>query len=132
MPYGAPTYAPQQPPAVPAASAQPKPIIRAQAPDEPNPVLPPLLTLPSPEKLGVAVRPVANTTDWTAIRVRMNELGLVRPYVESLPDGRSRFTCWLPADRRGLTRRIECVAATEEEAVQVGLQHAEQSRRDRP
>ncbi|HTU19518.1 MAG TPA: hypothetical protein VMG10_15765 [Gemmataceae bacterium] len=141
MPYRAPTYAPQQPPAVPAlprqntvptAAAPPKPLIRAQAPEEPNPARPPLLTLPSPEKLGVAVRPVANTIDWTAIHARMKQLGVVSYQMERLADGRSCFTCRVPTDRPGVLRRIESVAATEDEAVQLGLRQVAQIRGQRP
>jgi hypothetical protein len=138
MPSSAPTYAPQQP-AVPARpsqtavqAAQPKPLIRAQAPEEPTPARPPLLTLPSPEKLGVAIRPIADAADWAAIHARIEELGLVSFYMDSLLDGRWRFTCWLPTDRPGLTRRIECVAATKAEAVQAALLQAAQSGVNRP
>lgn len=109
-----------------------QPLIRAQAPEEPNPARPPLLTLPSPEQLGVAVRPVENATDWTAIHARIKVLGIVSFHMDSLPDGRSRFTCWVPSDRPGLTRRIESIAATEVEAVQLGLKEAAQLRRGQP
>lgn len=119
-PVYAPTYAPQRP----APPAQPKPIIRAQAPEEPNPARPPLLTLPSPEQLGVAIRPNDNAADWTSLRTRMKELGVLSFHLDSLPDGRTRFTCWMPGDRPGLSRRIESVAATESEAMQRGLQEA--------
>lgn len=131
MTYPAPTYAPQAS-AVPAVPARPQPLIRAQAPEEPNPARPPLLTLPSPEQLGVAIRPVENTTDWTALHARMKELGVLSFHMDSLADGRSRFTCWMPLDRPGLTRRIECVAVTETEAVQRGLQEVAQMRRTSP
>lgn len=80
----------------------------------------------------MAIRPVENGIDWTAIHGRMKELGVVSFHMDSLPDGRSRFTCWVPRDRPGLTRRIECVAATEVEAVQLGLQQAAQTRRSAP
>lgn len=137
--YPAPTYMPRQPvvPAAPAAAQatgnrQMQPLIRAQAPEEPNPARPPLLTLPSPEQLGVAVRPVENATDWTAIHARIKVLGIVSFHMDSLPDGRSRFTCWVPSDRPGLTRRIESIAATEVEAVQLGLKEAAQLRRGQP
>jgi len=128
MTYPAPTYAPQRPvpPSFPqnGRTAQPNPLIRAQAPEEPKPARPPLLTLPSPEQLGVAVRPVENVVDWTALHARMKELGVLSFHMDSLPDGRSRFTCWMPGNRSGLTRRIESVAATQAEAVQHGLQEA--------
>ena len=122
----------QPPPAYPARPpAQPKPLIRAQAPEEPRPARPPLLTLPSPEQLGVAVRPSDKAADWTAMRVRMKELGVLCFHLDSLPDGRTRFICWIPSDRPGLTRRIESVAAAEVEAIQGGLQAADLSTRKR-
>lgn len=99
-------------------------MIRAQAPEEPKPARPPLLTLPSPEQLGVAVRPVDTGADWTALHVRMKELGVVSFHMDSLLDGRSRFICWIPGDRPGMTRRLESVAATEIKAVQQGLREA--------
>jgi hypothetical protein len=122
--YPAPAYIPRRPAGQAAAAAQPKPLIRAQAPEEPRPARPPLLSLPSPEKLGVAIRPVENATDWTSLHARIKELGVLGYQIDSLPDGRSRFTCWMPSDRPGLTRRIEVVAATETEAAQRGLQEA--------
>ncbi len=135
--YPPPAYVPRQPvaPSTPAAAAQAvgtgwtKPLIRAQAPEEPNPARLPLLTLPSPEQLGVAVRPVEKAADWTAFHSRMKGLGVVSFHMDSLPDGRSRFTCWVPGGRPGLTRRIESVATTEAEAVQNGLQEAAQTNR---
>jgi hypothetical protein len=134
MMAAAPTYAPQANavPAVPAAPVRPRPIIRAQAPEEPNPARPPLLTLPSPEQLGVAVRPVENSTDWSALHARMKQLGVLSFHMDSLPDGRTRFTCWMPLDQGGLTRRIESVAGTETEAVRRGLQEAAQTPQSRP
>lgn len=118
------------PPAYPARRpAQPKPLVRGQAPEEPKPARPPLLTLPSPEQLGVAVRSGENAPDWTALRAHMKELGVISFHLDSLPDGRTRFTCWMAGDRPGLTRRIESVAVTEVEAIQRGLQEAARLRR---
>ena len=88
--------------------------------------------MPSPEQLGVALRPVDNEPDWTAIHARIEELGIVSFHMDSLTDGRVRFTCWLPRDRPGLTQRIEAVAATKTEAVQLGLQQAAQTRAGHP
>lgn len=115
-----------------AASARPQPLIRAQAPEEPAPARPPVLTLPSPEQLGVAVRPVESANDWTTIHCRMKELGVVSFHLDSLADGRARFTCWLPRGRPGLTRRIEVVAGSETEAAQRALQQAAQMRQEQP
>lgn len=150
-PYRAPPSAPRRA-AVPAAPARPKPLVRAQAPEEPNPARPPQLTLPSPEQLGVAVRPIDNVpvaasrsdtertrsasapppADWTALHARMKALGVVSFHVDWLTDGRARFICWVPSGRPGLTRRIESVAATEAEAVQRGLQRAAQLKSSPP
>jgi hypothetical protein len=58
----------------------------------------------------------------------MKELGVLGFHIDSFPDGRSRFTCWMPSDRPGVTRRIEAVAATETEAAQRGLQEAARMR----
>src|SRR5579875_2344576 len=127
--YPAPAYVPQQ--SVPpyrtpnkGSVVQPKTLIRAQAPEEPKPARPPLLTLPSPEQLGVAIHPVENAPDWAELHGRMKELGVLSFYMETLPDGRSRFTCWIPGSRPRLTWRSESVATTEVEAVQRWLQEA--------
>jgi hypothetical protein len=84
--------------------------------------------MPSPEQLGVAVRTVACGPDWTALHARMKELGVVSFHLDTLPDGRYRFTCWLPQGQPGMTQRIEALAATEAEAVRMGLEQASQSR----
>lgn len=126
--YPTQPYVPRRAAVQSAAPIQRKPLIRAQAPEEPKPARPPLLTLPSPEQLGVAVRPAGNTAERTTLNTRMKELGVLGFQVDSLPDGRSRFTCWIPGDRPGLTRRIESVAATEGEATQRGLQEAARMR----
>jgi hypothetical protein len=138
--YPAPAFAPQTnlPPAVPAsapraaAPAPARPLVRAKAPDEPTPARPARLTMPSPEQLGVAVRPAANGPDWSAIHTRMKELGVVSFHMDAMPDGRSRFTCWVPGGQPGLTQRIEAVAATETESVRLGLERAGQSRAPHP
>jgi hypothetical protein len=143
MAYPAPTYRPQpnsMPAAVavpasaprPAAPARPKPLVRAQAPEEPNPARPPLLTMPSPEQLGVSLRPVEKGPDWTALHARMEQLGIISHHAELLPDGRARFTCWVPRGQPGLTRRIEVVAASQSEAMQLALQQADQMRAAQP
>jgi hypothetical protein len=58
----------------------------------------------------------------------MKELGIVSFHMDTLPDGRYRFTCWLPQGQPGVTQRIEALAATEVEAARVGLERASQSR----
>ena len=72
----------------------------------------------------MAVRPDDKGADWTALRTRMKVLGVLSFHMDSLPDGRTRFTCWMPSDRPGLTRRIESVAGSVAEAIQQGLQEA--------
>src|SRR3979490_563816 len=82
--YGPVPYA--QPPAprpvAPVRVAQdpaPRPAtIRAQMPDDlalPARIAP--VALPSPDQLGVTVRPADGACDWTAIHRRMQELGVV-------------------------------------------------------
>lgn len=88
--------------------------------------------MPSPEQLGVAIRPTDSGLDWPAIHVRIKELGITRFHMDSVTDGRRRFTCWVPREQPGVTQRIEALAATDAEAVRLGLERAEQSRRQRP
>jgi hypothetical protein len=136
MSYPAPALAPQNNPAPPvpasapraAAPAPQRPVARAKAPDEPTPARPTPLVMPSPEQLGVAVRPVADRPDWSALHARMKGLGIVSFHMDTLPDGRYRFTCWLPQGQPGMTQRIEALAASEVEAARVGLERASQYR----
>jgi hypothetical protein len=88
--------------------------------------------MPSPDQLGLAVRSTENGPNWTAIHARIKELGIVSFHMDAAPDGRCRFTCWVPQGQPGLTHRIESLAATEAEAVQMGLERAAQSRSTRP
>jgi hypothetical protein len=88
--------------------------------------------MPSPEQLGVAVRSNQAGLGGSAMHTRIKELGIVSYHVESLTDGRCRFTCWVPRGQPGVTRRIEIVADTEAEAVRLGLDQAGQSRTMRP
>ncbi len=111
-----------------AAPALRQPLARAKAPDEPAPARPAPLVMPSPEQLGVVVRTAADSPNWSALHARMNELGIVSFHMDTLPDGRHRFTCWLPQGQPGATQRIEALAATEIEAARAGLERAAQSR----
>jgi hypothetical protein len=88
--------------------------------------------MPSPEQLGVAVRPSQAGLDGSALHTRFKELGVAGYHVESLTDGRCRFICWVPRGQPGVTRRIEVVADTEAEAVRLGLDQAEKSRTLQP
>jgi hypothetical protein len=126
--YPAPAYARPQnsAPAVPAArtAAPAHPVVRAKGPDDPTPLRPAPLVMPSPQQLGVTVRPTNSDLNITAIHARIKQLGIVSFHMETLPDGRCRFTCWLPRPQRGRTQRIEAVAADEAEAVRLGLEQA--------
>jgi hypothetical protein len=127
--------APPIPPwqAAPSATQQmPRPIIRAKAADEPTPPPPPrpsVLTLPSPESLGVtaSAAPNASDADWTAVlHRRLKGLGATCFQVEQLnPGSECRITCLLPTRDPGRTHRIEARAASEAEAVRLALAQAE-------
>jgi hypothetical protein len=88
--------------------------------------------MPSPQDLGVMVRPAEAAHNSAALLARVKELGIVSYHLETLPDGRSRFTCWLPRERPGLVQRIEALAASEAEAMRLGLERAGQTRAARP
>lgn len=130
--YPAPAFAPRANPPRAAVPARPRPLVRAKAPDEPNPARPARLSMPSPEQLGVAVHSAASNPDWTALHARMKQLGVVSFHMDTVADGRARFTCWMPGGQPGLTQRIEAVAATQDEAVRLGLDRAGQARTARP
>jgi hypothetical protein len=79
--------------------------------------------IPSPEQLGV-VRRIETQADWSVTRQRLQELGAVSFQVEHLPTGGCRFVCWVPKGAPGTNQRIEAQAATEAEAVRLGLDKA--------
>jgi hypothetical protein len=125
-----------RPPAPSVAAAQPqRPIIRAQMGEEPRstarssstPV-----TLPTPEQLGLSA-PAAKDgkADWTAAHRRLDRLGAVSFQVQKLPEGNCRFVCLLPTDQPNYNHRVEVEAATEAEAVRLGLDRAESWTRQR-
>ncbi len=134
--YPAPNYARphSNAPSVPAgrAAAPSRPVVRAKGPDEPASLRPAPLVMPSPQQLGVTVRPSESDVNLTAIHARIKELGIVSFHMETLPDGHCRFTCWLPREQPGRTQRIEAVAASEAEAVRLGLEQAGQVQPSRP
>lgn len=136
MAMPAPAYSRPQnsAPGVPAARAatSSRPVVRAKGPDEPTSLRPAPLLMPSPQQLGVTVRPAESDVNVAAMHARIKELGIVSFHMEGLPDGRCRFTCWLPREQPGRTQRIEAVAVTEAEAVRVGLAQAGQAQAGRP
>jgi hypothetical protein len=130
--YGPVPYAPPPAPrpAAPVRTAQapaPRPAtIRGQMPDE---VVPSariaLVAMPSPDQLGVNVRPADGTADWTAIHRRMQELGVISFQMDRLNADVFQITCLLPTAEVGRTHRIEAHGTTEAEAVRCALDEAQ-------
>jgi hypothetical protein len=90
------------------------------------------VTLPPPELLGVSKpHPRNGSADWADARRRLDELGAVTFQVSKLPEGGCRFTCLLPTDQQNYHHRIEADAASEPEAVRLGLERAENWARQR-
>lgn len=134
-----PTWQPprQQPPVrqpAPAptrASTQtPRPIIRAQAPDEPARPRTTALSMPSPEELGV-VRTASATAanngsgaDWATVRARLQALGADCYQMQKLADGRRSFLIIVPSSA-GRSHRIEARADNETEAIRLALDRAD-------
>jgi hypothetical protein len=115
-------------------TAQPRPIVRLQAPEERMPVAPPaLLALPSPEQLGVAgLRPTASPVvvqdmpvDWNVTHDRLNQLGAMDLHLTRLSSGVYRVTFVLAAAQPGRLHHIEAEAATEGGAVCSALDQAD-------
>jgi hypothetical protein len=126
----APQFA-QRPPAPqqPMQRPLPRPIIRAQAPDEP---LPPALTrqavvsLPAPEVLGItAAKPTSATLDLSSAHRRLEDLGATCFQIEKLAQGH-RIRCLLPTREVNRTHRVEATAGTQVEAMRLVLDKAEE------
>ncbi len=82
--------------------------------------------MPSPENLGVrAPSGPQGAGDWGVLSRRLRDLGATDFHLDHSPAG-YRFSVLLPGDRPGLTRRIDAAAATETEAVRLGLDQVEQ------
>lgn len=106
----------------PPAPSAPQPLVRAKGPDEPKLLPPTPLTLPTPEQLGLTVRATQSAGE-RSIGERAKELGILRYHTDRI-NGHFRFTCWLPGDRAGVSRCIEALAATEDEAARLALDRA--------
>lgn len=140
-----PIYRPAAPPAAPrvqslpkapastqAAALAPRPVVRAQSPDEPDVPPRPLppeprlapVTLPAPEQLGIGVEPAAEDVDWNTVHRRLRELGSLSSQLQRTGDG-YRFVCLLPTTQSDRAQRIEAAATTEAEAVRLALARAE-------
>ncbi len=109
---------------VPPSSA-PRPIIRAQAPDDVPPTPRQALALPSPEALGLLQAPAA-AVDWADVHARLNRLGATCFHLERVARGGCRITCLLPTGEVGRIRRVEAQAESEAEAVRLTLAKAEE------
>jgi hypothetical protein len=130
--YGPVPYAqlPAPRPAAPVRTAQapaPRPpVVRAQmAEDVVSPARIAPVAMPSPDQLGVNVRPAAGACDWTAIHRRMQELGVVSFQMDRLNADVFQITCLLPTAEAGRTHRIEAHGSTEAEAVRCALDEAQ-------
>jgi hypothetical protein len=128
VPYAPPPVPRQAAPSVRTAQAPaPRvPVMRGQMAEE---AAPPLriapVAMPSPDQLGVNVRPAAGACDWTAIHRRMQELGVVSFQMDRLNAEVYQITCLLPTAEAGRTHRIEAHGTTEAEAVRCALDEAQ-------
>jgi len=119
------------------ASAEPRPKVRLQAPDEPVQTPVTRLTLPPPEQFGIAAQPAAATVpvapvaatpaapavDWNIAKQRLDRLNPVAFHSDRLAHGGFRISVLLPA--RDGTHHIEAEAGSEAAAVAVALERAE-------
>jgi hypothetical protein len=123
-----PAPAPVAPaPAVAAAPrSNPGLIARGAEPEEPAERPRELVTLPSPEELGVgAPRSGEAAIDWAAAHRRLEALGAVCFQMHQLPRGGWGVTCLLPTGRPDSTHRVEAQADSKAEAVRLALEQAE-------
>ncbi len=109
------------PPATVRPVAQ-RPIARAQSdelPPGPRPAAP-VLRMPSPEELGVALANRSPDVNWTTVRRRLDRLGVTAFNLERSPRG-WHFSFALP----GTYQRFEAEAITEADAIDRALAQAE-------
>jgi hypothetical protein len=116
-------------PAAPAVAAAPRPntglIARGAEPDEPVERPREMITLPSPEELGVGAARGDAALDWAATHRRLEALGAVCFQMHQLPRGGWGVTCLLPTGRPNTTHRVEAEADSKAEAVRLALEQAE-------
>lgn len=119
------------------ASAEPRPKVRLQAPDEPVQPAATRLTLPPPEQFGIGAKPVAATApvapaaetpaapavDWNITKQRLDRLNAVAFHSDRLAPGGFRISVLLPT--RDGTHHIEAEAGSEAAAVAIALERAE-------
>ena len=118
---------------VAAAPPARRPVFRGQIGTEPERrTQPEPVTLPKPEQLGIRKpQPRDSGADWADARRRLDILGAVTFQSAKVPNGGWRFTCLLPTNQPNYNHRIEAEAATETEAVRLGLERAESWARQR-
>jgi hypothetical protein len=127
VPYAQPPIPQPAPPVRSAQAAAPRaPVVRGQMAEE---AIPPIRTfpvaMPSPDQLGVNVRPAAGACDWMAIHRRMQELGVISFQMDRLNADVFQITCLLPTAEAGRTHRIEAHGTTEADAVRCALDEAQ-------
>ena len=130
-----------------ALGQQPRPKVRAQAPEAipgatPGATIgaaltaptfaPPAapLSLPAPEALGVVVAPRGRAAvqaetdiDWNTLRGRLRQRGIASFHLDQVAEGHWRATLLVPGDDG--VRHVEACAATEAAAVLSALERAE-------
>ena len=121
-----------RPPPAPARQPTAPRIVRGQGDDpqpQPAPSRPALLTLPTPEELGVAAARTAGNSagdEWAAGYRRLDQLGATCFHVERLPQGGHRVSCLLPTAQPSRTHRIDVLAPTAAEAIRLAVERAEE------
>jgi hypothetical protein len=97
-----------------------------EQPVEAPPSWPALLTMPSPEQLGLGAGAQAGPSGPSAVLQEVRRLGATDFNLSWLPQGGCRVSLLLPAGLDGHGRHVEATAGTEAEAVQLAMQRAEQ------
>jgi hypothetical protein len=117
----------QQPSSV-AANPQPR-VARGKIDDRPLPERKEskekklaLITLPSPEELGIVSANATNDSfDWSPVQHRFRDAGATCIHVDFLPDGACKVVCLLATENAYRNHRIEAQASSEEETARLAL-----------
>lgn len=117
----------QLPPSYTQAPVRQQPVVRGGPPEEKAPVhQEPPLSLPTPEKLGIAgqtpAAPAAPSgVDWNAVHAYMKAIGVQEFGMERVPEDGYRFSVVMPTAEAGRSYRIDGAGSTENEAVRLCL-----------
>jgi hypothetical protein len=125
----------QQPTNV-AANPQPR-IARGKIDDPPLPVRSrikekqaDLVSLPSPEELGIVTAKVADpkddSFDWSQVQSRFRKAGASCFHVDFLPEGGCKVACVLPTSQPNCNHRIDAQGGSEEEVARSALAKLEE------